>query len=149
MFNNAIFRSQQERGRLLFVLLIWLCLTACESTKSHNHTYPVKFYPTGHHNLDCTDDEGTKIAELALKESFPEYYSRFKEIGFNHWAPIYGKYKGKTQSRYTYKVALVYRASESPPQAGSQKIESIEVSLSKSCEVLGVDYFKGRQNISI
>jgi hypothetical protein len=144
MKNNFIQRKFPIAIRVISVLAICAVLVSCESTKSWNDKYNVKFNPEGHHNLDCSNDEATAIAAGALRRKYPEHYERFKKIGFNDWAPIYGDYKGKTIQRYTYKTVLAYKILENQSMQGSYKMESIEVSLSKSCEVLGVEYFKGK-----
>jgi hypothetical protein len=130
--------------KILSTLILSILLVSCGSTESWNDVYNAKFHPEGHHNLACTNDEATIIAGNALKEKYPRHYQRFLEVGFNHWSPVYGDYKGEMIQRYTYKSVLAYKILKSESMQGSHKIESIEVSLSKDCAVLGVDYFKGK-----
>ncbi len=130
--------------RVFFLLALLTGLSSCESTESWTDKYNVKFYTEGHHNLACSNEEATVIAANALRKEYPEHYERFQKIGFNDWSPTYGDYKGKMIQRYTYKTVLAYKVLESQSEQGSYKMESIEVSLSKSCEVLGVEYFKGK-----
>lgn len=140
ILNESIFLTV----RIFFLLGLCVALASCESTKSWNDKYNVTFSPEGHHNLDCSNEEATAIAANALQKEYPEHYERFQKVGFNDWSPIYGDYKGETIQRYTYKTVLAYKILENHSEQGSYKMESIEVSLSKSCEVLGVEYFKGQ-----
>lgn len=121
-----------------------MALASCESTLLWNDKYNATFHPEGHHDLACTNEEATIIAANALRKNYPEHYDRFQKIGFNHWSPLYGDYKGKTIHRYTYKTVLAYKILKRQAEQGSYNMESIEVSLTKSCEVLDVEYFKGK-----
>lgn len=98
----------------------------------------------GHHNLDCTNDVAKEIAVKAVKDEYPEHFKAFLKKGFSLYSPIYGDYKGKQRWRYTYKSILGYKKIEHLRNGGSYYEKSIEVSLSKSCQILGVDYFKGK-----
>jgi len=130
--------------KILSILILCILLASCESTESWNDEYNATFHPEGHHNLDCSNDEATVIAGNALKEKYPNHYLKFLDVGFNHWLPVYGDYKGEVIQRYTYKSVLAYKIVKNESMQGRYKVESIEISLSKDCTVLGVDYFKGK-----
>lgn len=98
----------------------------------------------GHHNLSCTNDEAKVIASAAIKREYREYYSEFLEKGFSLYSPTYGEYRGVETRYYTYKSILGYRKISHQRYGGSYYEKSIEVVLSEQCEVLGVDYFKGK-----
>jgi len=134
----------EQAMKIFLVLLMIPFLSSCESTASWNDEYDASFHPEGHHNLVCTNEEATEIAAREIEKEYPKHYERFRKVGFDHWAPIYGEYKGKNIQRYTYKTVLAYKVLYSEPMRSGRKIESIEVSMSKDCSVLGVDYFKGR-----
>jgi len=107
--------------------------------------YFIHDHSDGHHELKCTNEQAKKIARNAIGKELPKHYDSFINKGFSIYSPIYGDYKGnKSIQRYTYKSILGYKAIEHMKYGGSYYEEHIEVSITKECKVLGVDYFKGK-----
>ena len=98
----------------------------------------------GHIDINCSNKDAKSIASRAVKFQYPEHYEAFMRSGFSLYSPIYGDYRGQLVKRYTFKSILGYKEIEHLAQSGSYYEKSIEVSLSKECAVLGVDYFKGK-----
>ncbi|GAA5218505.1 hypothetical protein ACFSJ3_08135 [Corallincola platygyrae] len=98
----------------------------------------------GHHNLSCPNEVAIELSREAIQMEFPEYYSDFLKKGFSLYSPIYGEYRGKKMWRYTYKSILGFKKISHQEYGGSHYERSLEVSVSEQCEVLGVDYFKGK-----
>ena len=128
---------------LIVIGLLSSMLAAC-SDEPWNDEYFIKDLSDGHSELECTKAEANSIASKAIENKQSKYYRRFLDKGFSIYNPVYGKFDGVTQQRYNYKTILGYKKVEHMVFGGSYYEESIEVSLSKTCDVLDVVYFKGK-----
>jgi hypothetical protein len=128
--------------RTIIALLI-ISSVGCQS-EPWDDKYFIKSSSKGHNDLTCTSEEANDIASRAIKKKYPRHYKRFLEKRFTLFSPVYGNFGGVMQSRYNFKTILGYKKIEHSTYNGSYYQESIEVSLSKECEVLDVVYFKGK-----
>ena len=130
-----------------FISILTLLLIGCSNFPDEpwNDEYFVKSALDGHHELDCSNEKAEIVAAQAIKAKYPKHYHQFLKKGFSIYSAPYGDYKGEDYvKRYVYKSILGYKEIEHMKYGGSYYEKHIEVSLSQECEVLGVDYFKGK-----
>ena len=131
---------------IAFLIFFGASLMGC--AKPVREEYPFGSVPLNEIGLSCSDQAAMDIAHKAVTNKYPKLVKKLNENPFSLFESSYGGNAGNMKHMYSLKAIFNYY-SIGDPQYGEFFEESIEVTMTKDCEVMDVIYLKGKRQIII
>lgn len=129
---------------IAFLIFLGASLVGC--TKPAREEYPFGSIPLNKIGLSCSDQAALEVAKKAVSDKYPKLVKKLNANPFSLFESSYDINGG--DKKYTYSLKAIFNYySIGEPQYGNFFEESVEVTMTKDCEVMDVIYFKGKVEI--
>lgn len=132
----------------IIALSFAILAASCANQEWNEEYYILPQDPDEFLQLNCTAERAIEIAFQAVEEKYPKLMGRLKKSGFSQFSTPYSSEYGGQKKYGELKSIFGYKGIEHGPGGAKFYEESVEVHLSIDCDVLNVNYFKGKVELA-